>query len=157
MTIPVRRLNHVVLYVQDVARAAGFYQQVFGFEEVARMPGAAFLRAAGGTNHHDLGLFERPRSGERDSALYHLAWEVPELADLVAARDELARIGALVGASDHGTSKSLYGVDPDGNEFEVMWAVPADEWGDGRHLAPTLPLDLERELRERRAATSAGG
>lgn len=147
--IPVRRLNHVVLYVQDVARAAAFYQEAFGFEEVARFPGAAFLRAAGTENHHDLGLFERPRTGPRDTALYHLAWEVPELTDLAAARDELARLGALSGASDHGTSKSLYGVDPDGNEFEVMWPVPREEWGDLEHGAVTRPLDLDAELARR--------
>ncbi|MGI8692162.1 MAG: VOC family protein, partial [Geodermatophilaceae bacterium] len=47
--------------------------------------------------------------------------------------DELERIagaltaaGALVGASDHGTTKSLYAKDPDGIEFEVSWLVPAD-------------------------------
>ena len=75
--IPIRRLNHAVLYVRDADRAAAFYQEAFGFEVVQRIPGvAAFLKAAGTTNHHDLGLFsvganapgpERGRVG-----LYHL-------------------------------------------------------------------------------------
>ncbi len=34
--------------------------------------------------------------------------------------------GALVGASDHITTKALYAKDPDGIEFEVSWLVPAD-------------------------------
>ena len=34
--------------------------------------------------------------------------------------------GALVGATDHGTTKSLYAKDPDGLDFEVAWIVPAD-------------------------------
>ena len=38
----------------------------------------------------------------------------------------LPEAGALVGASDHGTTKSLYAKDPDGLEFEVCWVVPAD-------------------------------
>ena len=38
-------------------------------------------------------------------------------------------IGALIGQSDHGVNKSLYARDPDGLEFEVMYLVPADEWG----------------------------
>ena len=38
--------------------------------------------------------------------------------------------GALVGASDHGTTKALYAKDPDGLEFEVSWLVPADLIGD---------------------------
>src|SRR5437660_774996 len=52
---------------------------------------------------------------------------------------------ALVGASDHGASKSLYGKDPDGNEFEVMWAVPRAVWEQMDH-ATTQHLDLDAEL-----------
>ena len=44
--IPVRRLNHAVLYVRDLDRSAGFYTRIFGFEEVAREAGMmAFMRA----------------------------------------------------------------------------------------------------------------
>jgi catechol-2,3-dioxygenase len=141
--IPVTRLNHAVLYVNDVERSVAFYKEAFGFEVAVQFPGAAFLRAAGSSNDHDLGLFQRPRQGERDTALYHLAWEVPSVTDLVSARDDLVRLGALVGASDHGVSKSLYAVDPDGNEFEIMWAVPADQRPDDVF---TRPLDLEAEV-----------
>ncbi len=58
----------------------------------------------------------------------------------------LQEMGALTGASDHGVSKSLYGRDPDGNEFEVMWSVPSDAWGEYANEATVLPLNLEREL-----------
>lgn len=148
--IPVRRLNHAVLYIRDVDRSVAFYREAFGFEMVEEMPGrAAFLRAAGSENHHDLGLFalgpDAPGPQAGRVGLYHLAWEVNRIEELAAAADTLQRLDALVGASDHGTSKSLYGQDPDGNEFEVMWATPQDEWGDGVPQAP-LPLDLEREL-----------
>jgi len=43
-------------------------------------------------------------------------------------------------------TKSLYGKDPDGNEFEVMWMVPREEWGDMEHAAITQRLDLQAEL-----------
>ena len=43
-------------------------------------------------------------------------------------------------------SKSLYGKDPDGIEFEVMWQVPRSEWGDMEHEAITQRLDLAAEL-----------
>ena len=48
--------------------------------------------------------------------------------------------------SDHGVSKSLYGRDPDGNEFEIMWRVPREAWGEYEHRGAVLPLDLDREL-----------
>jgi catechol-2,3-dioxygenase len=65
---------------------------------------------------------------------------------LVEAIQELMNLGALVGMSDHGVSKSLYAKDPDGIEFEVMWMVPRDQWGEHERRAVVQPLDLEREL-----------
>ena len=53
-SIPVRRLNHAVLFVRDLDRAVDFYRRAFGFEEVAREGTMAFLRAPDGDNHHDL-------------------------------------------------------------------------------------------------------
>lgn len=149
-SIPVSRLNHAVLYVRDLDRSVAFYETVFGFELIARRPPMAFLRAAGSTNHHDLGLLAlgpgaRPPA-PRTIGLYHLAWEVPSVEDLASAASVLAELGALVGASDHGATKSLYGRDPDGNEFEIMWMVPRDQWGPYERDAIVAPLDLPAEL-----------
>ncbi len=148
--IPVQRLNHAVLYVRDAVRSAAFYQEVFGFEVVEQMPGAVFLRASGTGNHHDLGLFsvgpDAPLPQRGRVGLYHLAWEVPSIHDITVARDELMRVGAYVGESDHGVSKSVYARDPDGNEFEVMWAVPATAWGEYADQAVVQPLDLPAEI-----------
>lgn len=150
--IPVRRLNHAVLFVRELDRAVDFYRRAFGFEEVAREGGMmAFLRARGSQNHHDLGLLavgpQAPRPPRGSTGLYHLAWEVPTIEDLAAARPTLASLGALAGESDHGATKSLYGHDPDGNEFELMWMVPREQWGEYEGQAPVMPLDLDRELK----------
>ena len=148
----VTRLNHAVLYVRDVAASVEFYRRALGLEVIAEVPGgrAAFLRAAGSDNHHDLGLFgvgpSAPRPPRGATGLYHLAWEVATIQDLAALRRTLAALGALVGQSDHGASKSLYAVDPDGNELEVMWAVPREAWGELGRSAPVAPLDLDAEL-----------
>ena len=149
--IPVKRLNHAVLYVRDVERSLEFYRAAFGFEVVDRLAGrAAFLRAAGTDNHHDLGLFsvgaEAPGPQPGRVGLYHLAWEVDSIHDLAEARRTLIELGALRGESDHGASKSLYGADPDGNEFEVMWAVPRSSWGEYEGTAVVAPLDLAAEI-----------
>jgi catechol-2,3-dioxygenase len=147
----VRRLNHAVLYVRDLAASVRFYRDALGFEVRTEIPGrAAFLRAQGSANDHDLGLFAvpdgTPQSG-RYLGLYHLAWEVGTLSELAEVRDRLAKLGALVGASDHRVSKSLYAKDPSGIEFEVMWRVPADSWEQESASGDMIaPLNLEAEL-----------
>jgi catechol-2,3-dioxygenase len=149
----ITRLNHAVLFVRDVEVAAAFYRTTFGFVELERPAGmrAAFLRSAAGGNHHDLGLFEvgpqAPRPQRGSTGLYHLAWEVDSIDTLARMAATLRDAGALTGASDHVVSKSLYGHDPDGNEFEVMWAVPSDAWGEFADAAAIRPLDLEAEVR----------
>ena len=146
----VRRLNHAVLYVHGLERTVRFYTEALGFEVRMEIPGrAAFLGAPDSANDHDLGLFEigmghapdRPQVG-----LYHLAWEVGTLRDLVEARTRLVAAGALVGESDHRVSKSLYAKDPNGIEFEVMWRVPAEDWPTETDGAGTLPLDWDATL-----------
>lgn len=145
----VTRLNHAVLYVRSAARIAEFYRSVLGFQVVISDPQDrfAFLRAGKSQNHHDLALFSigaqaGPPTGGRNVGLYHIAWEVPTMEDLEAARTALEQVGALVGASDHGVNKSLYCLDPDGNEFEVMFLVPPDQWGAEEHEAIVRPLDI---------------
>jgi catechol-2,3-dioxygenase len=150
--ITITELNHAVLYVRDVPTAVSFYADVLGFVVVDREPGdrAAFLRAGGSANHHDLGLFAvgagAPRPPHGATGLYHLAWRVGSIHELARARDVLSASGALRGQSDHGVSKSLYAADPDGNEFEVMYLLPEDEWGPDGDKAVVRPLDLDAEI-----------
>jgi catechol-2,3-dioxygenase len=145
----IRRLNHAVLYVRDVTRSVEFYTDVLGFRVVHRRPNAAFLRAAESDNDHDLGLFQVRGSATRSTGagLYHLAWSVGTLPELADFADRLAKLGALVGSSDHGVSKSLYGKDPDGLEFEISWFVPRDRVTDEMSANPTINrLDIKAEI-----------
>jgi len=148
----ITRLNHAVLFVSDLDRSLDFYRSVFGFQVIATEPraNAAFLRAPGSDNHHDLGLFGvGPGVAPRVRGaigLYHLAWQVDTIGDLVAAKSMLLEAGALTGESSHGATKSLYGADPDGNEFEVMWLLPRDAWGEHENSAIVEPLDLAGEV-----------
>jgi catechol-2,3-dioxygenase len=165
--MPVTRLNHAVLYVRDVARTREFYEEVLGFRTLIWMPGrAAFFQAPGSTNDHDLGTFQigsgagPSTAGRQTVGLYHLAWEVDTLGELQRIRTVLSERGALVGASDHVTTKALYAVDPDGIEFEVSWLLPADQITDevraAQKEAMTRPLDLEGEI-ARYGADRRGG
>ena len=155
------RLNHAVLFVADLDRSERFYREVFGMEVAARetRANAAFLRLPRSGNHHDLGLFgigsgSGPK--RRGIGLYHLAWQLDTIDELVVARDALVAADAYVGESSHGATKSLYGADPDGNEFEVMWMLPRDAWGDYENAAPIEGLDLVAELQRWSGVRTAG-
>ncbi|MFF4605209.1 VOC family protein [Streptomyces sp. NPDC001339] len=148
----VRRLNHAVLYVRDVARSVAFYTEALGLTVEAELAGrAVFLIAPGSLNDHDLALFavgpDAPGPEAGRVGLYHLAWEVGTLGELAAARTWLAEQGALVGSTDHLVSKSLYAKDPDGVEFEVMWRVPREDWPAPDETDRLRPLDLAGALR----------
>lgn len=145
----VRRLNHAVLYVRDARRTAAWFGDVLGFRVVAELGDGAgvFLRADGSTNDHDLGLFSvgdaAPSPARGSVGLYHLAWQVETIEELAAVRSRLRDAGAFTGESDHGVSRSIYARDPDGIEFEVMWAAPREVWPTGPF---TRRLDLDAEV-----------
>jgi catechol 2,3-dioxygenase-like lactoylglutathione lyase family enzyme len=150
-------MNHAVLYVRDADRTADFMERLLGFQRldsVGIMPkinGVAFLRADASNNDHDLALFSVGPDAQDSLAgvgmvgLYHVSWSVNSLRDLVNYGHALEEEGALVGGSDHGTTKALYARDPDGLEFELVWVVPenmltADD-------APTTKdLDIEADI-----------
>ncbi len=162
--MPITRLNHAVLYVRDVAITKVFYTEVLGFAVTMEVPGGAFFRAPGSTNDHDLATFQigsaagPSTAGRATVGLYHLAWEVDTLAELERLAGVLATAGALVGSTDHGTTKSLYAKDPDGIELEVVWLIPADLLTDeDRSKAATIrPLDVSAEI-ERFGPETIGG
>lgn len=165
--MPVTRLNHAVLYVRDVARTREFYENVLGFRTKVWLEGrAAFFQAPGSTNDHDLGTFQigsaagPTQAGKGTVGLYHLAWEVDTLAELERLAGVLEQRGALVGATDHVTTKSLYAMDPDGLEFEVCWVLPADLLSDDVLAAAAagtmVPLNLAEEIARYGADTRGG-
>jgi catechol 2,3-dioxygenase-like lactoylglutathione lyase family enzyme len=168
MAMGIFRLNHAVLYVRNLDESVHFYTEVLGFHVVNMTPegfkGAAFLQAPGSSNDHDLGLFEigaaagPSGAGRSTVGLYHLAWEVDTLEELERTAVALSAADALVGSSDHGTTKSLYGRDPNGLEFEIVWLIPADRLDDDALSARRRigHLDLEKE-KARYGATTQGG
>ena len=163
----ITRLNHAVLFVRDLDRSVAFYSDVLGFRVIPMAPDgfrAAFLQAEGSRNDHDLGLFEigsaagASTAGRASVGLYHLAWEVDTLEELERISRALVDAGALVGSSDHGTTKSVYGQDPDGLEFEIAWIVPADLLTDDARQARSRigHLNLDREKQRYGGATRGG-
>ncbi len=146
----ITNLNHLVLFVSDIKRSEKFYSEVLGFRVRERLGAeAVFMHAGGSDNHHHLGLIyagdgARPLPNGPRVGLYHSAWEVESIDDLLQARDELKKAGVLAGESEHGNSISLYAKDPDGNEFEVFWMVPREDWS--KRQFGVNKLDWDKEL-----------
>ena len=146
MSINPVRLNHAVLFVADLDRAERFYTEVFGMVVAAREPraNAAFLRLPRSGNHHDLGLFgvgpaARARSGAAASGCTTWPGRSTPSTSSQQARHALLDAGAYTGESSHGATKSVYGADPDGNEFEIMWMLPREAVGRVRERRPDRP------------------
>ena len=162
MTFSPVRLNHAVLFVADLDRSLAFYTGLFDMQVIAREPRAeaAFLRLPRSGNHHDLGLFGvGTASGPKRRGaigLYHLAWQLDTVDELADARRSLAEAGALTGESSHGATLSVYGADPDGNEFEIMWMLPRADWGIYERAATVERLDLDAEIERWSGVRTAG-
>ena len=60
--------------------------------------------------------------------LYHVAVQLADWEAVRAAHGVLSERGLLKGTADHGVTRSLYTVDPDGNEIELYCDTPREEW-----------------------------
>jgi len=139
-------MRHAVLWVDDPHRSASFYGEALGLDVKNSTADAVFMSSPDSATDHDLGLFRaaEPAADDRGVGLYHIAWEVGTLAELVDAQERLHHMGALVGENNHGTSRSLYCQDPDGIEFEVMWELPVELYDEND--PSNVPLDLDADI-----------
>jgi catechol 2,3-dioxygenase len=106
-TEPGTHIGHVHLKVADVPRAAGFYADVLGFEEQARIPSAAFLSAGG--YHHHIGLNSWQSEGGAPAGndapgLRGATFALDGQSTLAAWADEAEAAGAERSPGDEGVS-----------------------------------------------------
>lgn len=140
------KIGRVALTVRDLVSMSKFYQEALGLKLVNRDRDSALLGT--GTSsllelRHDPNA--RLRS-PREAGLFHIAFLLPERADLgawvtYAGRQRLR----LLGASDHLVSEAVYLTDPEGNGIEVYIDRPSGDWprSDGMINMPSERLDLQ--------------
>ena len=125
------RIGHVVLKVRNLERSRQFYSEVLGLEVMFEIPGMAFL-ASHRRDHHEIGLMEVGPAAEAPKGpqvgLSHVAFRLGEEAELIKAYRELKERQVTISFTvHHGITKSVYFLDPDGNQLEVYWDVPPDQ------------------------------
>jgi catechol 2,3-dioxygenase len=129
-----RRLGHANLWVENLKRSESFYHQVCGLTIEFWEPDLVATFLGTGNTPHDLGMIEttggKARYGRNgllqipegigvEAGLGHLAWELENEVELVAAYHRArARGVALDITVDHQVAHSVYLFDPDGNYME---------------------------------------
>jgi catechol-2,3-dioxygenase len=123
MSIP-REIGHLVLNVTDVERSTAFYRDVVGFQVARYRPGGTGTFLTCGEVHHNLALFKAPQGAQPvqkgQVGLNHFAFKVDNYSALQAAHERLVEAGATIDhIVDHGMTRSVYFLDPDGIEMEL--------------------------------------
>jgi catechol 2,3-dioxygenase len=127
-----KEIGHLVLNVTDVERSTKFYRDVVGFQVSRFRPDGAAAFLTCGVVHHNLALFKAPegaRPNEKGAiGLNHFAFKVENYGALQAAHKRLVEASATIDhIVDHGMTRSVYFLDPDGIEMELFCDTFATE------------------------------
>jgi catechol 2,3-dioxygenase len=119
---PGLRVGHLHLHVGDIARAAAFYVDTIGFDEMFNLGSALFVSAGG--YHHHLGMNTWKGEGVPAAppdvvGLRHWTVNVPDGADLSALRGRLA----AAGIEHQSTERGLEVLDPWRNRLCITHAI----------------------------------
>ena len=151
-------IGHVHLRTSDIDRIRDFYVDVLGFDvvmEARDVPGwgttGDVLFVAAGGYHHHLGFNTWKSAGggpqpDGVAGLHHVAIRYPTRAGLADALRRLQTVDwPLRQISDHGTHEAIYISDPDGNDLELCWDRPFDQWPRDRDGRPTHRVRLRED------------
>ena len=137
---------------------------ILGFDvifEARDVPGwgttGDILFVSAGGYHHHLGFNTwKSKDGEPQpngvTGLHHVALNFSSKAKLAEVVGRVVDAGvSLRQLSDHGTHLAVYLSDPDGNDLELAWDRPVDQWPryDENPQALDAPLDLQELLAAR--------
>jgi len=127
-----KEIGHLVLNVSDVERSTKFYRDVVGFQVSRYRPDGTGAFLTCGVVHHNLALFKAPAGAQPQQkgqiGLNHFAFKVENYQSLQDAHTRLIEAGATIDhIVDHGMTRSVYFLDPDGIEMELFCDTFATE------------------------------
>ena len=145
-----KRLGHVVLKVRDIEKSEQFYTGVLGLMVTAKISSRMVFMSASGDSSHELACMsigaDAPGPESSRVGLYHFAWEMESFEELQEFYLNLKNKKIPIsGIGDHGMSIGVYFFDPDGNEIEVFYELPKEQWIGGDAFTGRFPRILVEE------------
>ena len=123
---PGTRIGHVHLRTADIDRIRDFYVGVLGFDVVFEARGVPGWGTTGDILFVSAG---GPPQPDGVAGLHHVAINYPTKAALGDALLRLREVDwPLRQVTDHGTHEAVYISDPDGNDVELYWDRPPEQW-----------------------------
>ena len=126
------RWSHAVVYVRDLSPMLEFYTEVLGFEVTDRgpvgppgSPELVFLSQVE-TDHHQLAFLPIRKGEEPPNTVNHFAFRTASITDVREAARRLEADGRAteINPVTHGSTWSVYFLDPEGNGIEVFCDTP---------------------------------
>ena len=119
-------LSHFEIYVRNVERMKVFYTRYLGFvvtDSGEGKDGMVFLSRNPG-EHHQLVLTPRQSHKSVESPVDHIAFRVDSIANLRVFHKALITSSTTLQTVSHGTTWSIYFLDPEGNRLELFTDTP---------------------------------
>lgn len=131
INLPAR--SHIVLPVRSLDKSEGFYKTILGLRVTGRIEDKMDFFSSNDSSSHQLALtsvgVEAPGSDPLAVGLYYAAWQVETIQELELFHQHLKSNGIqIVGVGNHGISRGVYFLDPDGNEIEMAYEMPVEQW-----------------------------
>lgn len=123
-TPSIARLGHVGLHVQDLEKQKAFYRDILGLTVSDEDPelGMVFMSARPEEEHHELLLCRGRNVGTEARVVQQVSFRCNSLDDVLGFYRRFKENGVEIDVIlSHGNAIGVYGIDPEGNRFEVYW------------------------------------
>jgi catechol 2,3-dioxygenase-like lactoylglutathione lyase family enzyme len=158
MSLPfaIERIHHVAYRCKDARETVDFYRDVLGMEFTTafaedHVPSTGdydpymhiFLDCGGGNVIAFFELPQQPEMGRDENTpawVQHIAFQVPDMAALLAAKAHIEARGiAVLGPTYHGVFRSIYFFDPNGHRLELACNIGTEQqYAELRRVAPLM-------------------